>query len=138
MTKAGKSLWRLFCVALIVLALAAPCFAADTATSQKINYDEDTTIHWLPNPNDSSERIILYCMNNKLHWPHTTTSVPDVPEYVEGYLTEKDFDSAEEYRECICSDWKLFCMPDIPITGCIFMRLSVKDTRFRKQNSMSF
>ena len=101
MTKAGKSLWRLFCVALIVLALAAPCFAADTATSQKINYDEDTTIHWLPNPNDSSERIILYCMNNKLHWPHTTPSVPDVPEYVEGYLTEKDFDSAEEYRECI-------------------------------------
>lgn len=101
MTKAGKSLWRLFCVALIVLALAAPCFAADTATGQKINYDEDTTIHWLPNPNDSSERIILYCMNNKLHWPHTTPSVPDVPEYVEGYLTEKDFDSAEEYRECI-------------------------------------
>ena len=101
MTKAGKSLWLLFCVALIVLALAAPSFAADTATGQKINYDEDTTIHWLPNPNDSSERIILYCMNNKLHWPHTTPSVPDVPEYVEGYLTEKDFDSAEEYRECI-------------------------------------
>ena len=101
MTKAGKSLWLLFCVALIVLALAAPSFATDTATGQKINYDEDTTIHWLPNPNDSSERIILYCMNNKLHWPHTTPSVPDVPEYVEGYLTEKDFDSAEEYRECI-------------------------------------
>lgn len=101
MTKAGKSLWRLFCVALIVLALAAPCFAADTATSQKINYDEDTTIHWLPNPNDSSERIILYCMNNKLHWPHSTSNLPDVPEYVEGYLTEKDFASAEEYRECI-------------------------------------
>ena len=101
MTKAGKSLWRLFCVALIVLALAAPCFAADTATSQKIKYDEDTTIHWLPNPNDSSERIILYCMNNKLQWPHTTPSAPDVPEYVEGYLTEKDFDSTEEYRECM-------------------------------------
>lgn len=37
-------------------------------------------------------RFVVYCMNNSLHWPHTTPSDPDVPLYREGYLDELQYD----------------------------------------------
>lgn len=45
------------------------------------------------------KNIILYCMNNKRNWPHKTDTVPQVPNYGEGYLTEQDFASPEQYHE---------------------------------------
>lgn len=43
--------------------------------------------------------IILYCMNNLRNWPHTTDKVPQVPNYDDGYLTEQNFASPEQYHE---------------------------------------
>lgn len=44
---------------------------------------------------------MLYCMNNKLRWPHVTSDLEGakIPEYADGYLTEDDFQSEAEYKE---------------------------------------
>ena len=52
-----------------------------SATNIKIQYDEDTTIHYVTE--DDGTKIILYCMNNELHWPHVTKTIQTVPEYTE-------------------------------------------------------
>ena len=48
-------------------------------------------------------KIPLFCMNNKLHWPHHTNDMGDVqvPNYTEGYLTRDDFSSSEDYDTCM-------------------------------------
>lgn len=60
-------------------------------------------IHYVEDPAYPGEKIILFCMNNKLHWPHHTEDMGEqqVPEYVEGYLTPDDFSSQEDYEECM-------------------------------------
>ena len=45
----------------------------------KIGYDG--TIHSVTGPDNS--KIILFCMNNELHWPHSTSAIPNVPDYKE-------------------------------------------------------
>lgn len=79
---------------------------ADTDTVQ-IQYDKDTDIHSVPDANSANGRIILYCMNNKSHWPHTTPSISNVPSYIEGYLTPDKFKAKypdtyqQAYQECM-------------------------------------
>ena len=46
-----------------------------------IAYDQKTDIHSITD--QSGNTIILFCMNNELHWPHTTLSIPTVPTYTE-------------------------------------------------------
>lgn len=58
-------------------------------------------LHYIDDPEYPDERIILYCMNNKLKWPHSTSSNPHVPNYEEGYLTPEHFQSVEDYNDCI-------------------------------------
>lgn len=57
--------------------------------------------HYIQDPGFPDDGIILYCMNNKLAWPHSTPQHPNVPNYVEGYLTPDDFESIEQYNEFI-------------------------------------
>lgn len=57
--------------------------------------------HYVNDPAYPNERILLYCMNNKLAWPHSVSDHPVVPDYAEGYLQPDHFESAEEYQECI-------------------------------------
>lgn len=52
----------------------------------KVNYDENTDVHTVDGTN-----IILFCMNNQMHWPHSTPGTPNVPMYEEGYLTKDNF-----------------------------------------------
>ena len=52
--------------------------------SYKIDYDPQTDIHSITTADGT--RIILYCMNNGLHWPHATSSTPNVPLYTETTL----------------------------------------------------
>ncbi len=58
-------------------------------------------VHYIEDTGQLNEYITLFCMNNKLHWPHYTPELGDtvVPEYIEGYLTEDDFESPEKYKE---------------------------------------
>jgi hypothetical protein len=60
---------------------------SNNASGIQIQYDSDTTIHYVTQ-SDGTE-IILYCMNNELHWPHTTDTITNVPTYTEA--TFEDF-----------------------------------------------
>lgn len=83
--------------------LAAQILASPlTATGGiEIKYDTATDIHYVEDPESTNGRIILYCMNNGSHWPHTTPSIPNVPSYIEGYLTPDKFSSQEAYEACM-------------------------------------
>lgn len=72
-------------VALLSLAVMA-CFgsgsvfaADDTSNTYKIDYNEQTDIHSVK-MEDGSE-VIIFCMNNQRHWPHTTPTITSVPLY---------------------------------------------------------
>lgn len=86
-------------------ALLTDLAATDPAAGvllERIQYDPKTDIHWtysVPN-NDTSRRIILYCMNNLSHWPHDTGSFT-APDYYQGYLTKDKFKSEAEYEACM-------------------------------------
>ena len=59
-------------------------------------------IHYIIDP-EYDYKVPLFCMNNKLHWPHHTNDMGDVqvPNYTEGYLTRDDFSSSEDYDTCM-------------------------------------
>lgn len=93
-------------VAVLAVVLSLSCLttvarADDTTTSGtvKIGYDSKTDIHSVTD--DDGTKIILYCMNNQLHWPHPTSSTPNVPNYTLGYLTPGMFRPQEKYEECM-------------------------------------
>jgi hypothetical protein len=51
-----------------------------------IDYDEQSTIHSVTDPDGT--KIILFCMNNGLHWPHKTPSIQNVPKYTKTTIQE--------------------------------------------------
>lgn len=71
------------------------------ATNTALPIIFENGLHYVDDPDYPNERIVLYCMNNKLAWPHSTGEHPHVPNYTEGYLTEKDFNSPQAYQECM-------------------------------------
>ena len=92
--------------AVLAVVLSLSCLttvarADDTTTSGTVNigYDSKTDIHSVTD--DDGTKIILYCMNNQLHWPHSTSSTPNVPNYTLGYLTPGMFRPQEKYEECM-------------------------------------
>lgn len=58
-------------------------------------------LHYIEDPAYPNAKIILYCMNNELKWPHSTMTDPNVPSYSEGYLTPEMFESRAQYEECM-------------------------------------
>ncbi|MGI6557122.1 MAG: hypothetical protein ACOX1H_07445 [Pseudoramibacter sp.] len=90
--------------AVLTLTMGFSVFAAegDSTTSFKIEYDTDTEMHYIPaeiaKQENADGRFLIYCMNNQLHWPHTTPGISSVPDYTEGYLTASDFKSTDEYN----------------------------------------
>lgn len=60
-------------------------------------------IHYIVDPEYPDHKIVLFCMNNELHWPHHTDTMKDtqVPSYTEGYLTPSDFNSPADYDACM-------------------------------------
>ena len=83
--------------------LAAQILASPlTATGGiEIKYDTATEIHYVVDSESANGRIILYCMNNASHWPHSTPSIPTVPSYIQGYLTPDKFKSQADYEACM-------------------------------------
>ena len=63
--------------------------AAENTHPVQIDYD-GIAIHSVTD--SDGNKIILYCMNNELHWPHATTDSPNVPLYSE--TTFEDFFNA--------------------------------------------
>lgn len=71
--------------------------------TEKILYDSTNSIHYVySTPGDAtSTQIILYCMNNLAHWPHTTGTITSIPDYTQGYLDVSNFASEAQYQECM-------------------------------------
>lgn len=78
--------------------LASPLTATGGIT---IQYDTATDIHYVADSESANGRIILYCMNNSSHWPHTAPTIPTVPSYIQGYLTPEKFNSQADYDACM-------------------------------------
>lgn len=95
---AGQSSSDSAATALAAQILASPLTATGGIT---IQYDTATDIHYVADPESANGRIILYCMNNSSHWPHTTPTIPTVPSYIEGYLTPDKFKSQAAYEACM-------------------------------------
>lgn len=84
------------------------------ATGIQIQYDESTTIHYVKDGNDT---LILYCMNNKLHWPHTTDSISSVPTYSETTLEDFCKDIGMTYTSTLESKLKALLYAGYPYNG---------------------
>ena len=62
-------------------------FAADdSGNTYKIDYNQQTDIHSVK-LEDGSE-VIIFCMNNGRHWPHTTPTITSVPLYEQTSIEE--------------------------------------------------
>ena len=59
-------------------------------------------IHYIEDPEYPDRYLVLYCMNNKSHWPHEQPGLSvGVPDYQYGSLTPDNFESPEKYQECM-------------------------------------
>ena len=74
---------------------------SDSEKSVTISFENG--IHSVTDPADGNRKMVVYCMNNKMLWPHETGSLGgvSVPKYLNGYLKASDFDSEEKYEECM-------------------------------------
>lgn len=73
-----------------------PVHGEETTSDQSskgisIEYDPSSSIHKVGN-------VILFCMNNEMHWPHDTDTFK-APLYEEGYLTEANFQTETGSRD---------------------------------------
>lgn len=74
---------------------------SDSEESVTISFENE--IHSVTDPADGNRKMVVYCMNNQMLWPHETGSLGgvSVPKYLNGYLKASDFDSEEKYKECM-------------------------------------
>lgn len=77
--------------------------STNEAGQERLQIIFENGIHYIEDPDYPGKKITLFCMNNKLNWPHHTPDMGDlqVPDYVEGYLTPENFKTVEEYNECM-------------------------------------
>lgn len=87
--------------AVLTLTAGFSVFAA-SSDSFAIEYDSNTEMHYIPasvaQQANAGDRFLIYCMNNQLHWPHSTPSYT-APNYTEGYDIRSYFESTEKYNE---------------------------------------
>lgn len=74
---------------------------SDSENAVTISFENG--IHSVVDPADANRKMVVYCMNNQMLWPHDTDSLGNVsvPKYLNGYLKASDFDSEEKYKECM-------------------------------------
>lgn len=87
---------------------------AAAAAGIQIQYDESTTMHSITEGNDT---LILYCMNNALHWPHTTPTISSVPTYSETTLEDFCADNDVTYSSTLESELKALLYAGYPYNG---------------------
>lgn len=74
---------------------------SDSEESVTISFENE--IHSVTDPANGNRKMVVYCMNNKMLWPHETGSLGgvSVPKYLNGYLKASNFDSEEKYEACM-------------------------------------
>lgn len=96
------------CLGLILvlqMSMASSVFAKDglytiVYDNEMHHIDLDADDPYFPETSeDENYRFVVYCMNDRLAWPHYTGSNGNPPQYVKGYLTRDMFDSDEEFEE---------------------------------------
>ena len=89
----------------VVLGNSTTVFGAESGSdsAEAVTISFENGIHSVADPTDANQKMVVYCMNNKMLWPHDTDSLGDVsvPKYLNGYLKASDFDSEEKYEECM-------------------------------------
>lgn len=81
---------------LLTVGWMTPVHGEETTSDQSskgisIEYDPSSSIHKVGN-------VILFCMNNEMHWPHATDTFK-APLYEEGYLTDANFQTETGSRD---------------------------------------
>lgn len=78
-----------FVACVLAVVMCARTAWAESATPVSIQYDSQDGIHYVMEKDSSGneQKVILFCMNNSLHWPHTTEAIPEIPNY---YLMDID------------------------------------------------
>lgn len=88
-----------------VLGNSTAVFGAESGSDSEkaVTISFENGIHSVADPADANRKMVVYCMNNQMLWPHDTDSLGDVsvPKYLNGYLKASDFDSEEKYEECM-------------------------------------
>lgn len=88
-----------------VLGKSTAVYGAENGSDSEeaVTISFENGIHSVANPADANRKMVVYCMNNQMLWPHDTDSLGDVsvPKYLNGYLKASDFDSKEKYEECM-------------------------------------
>ena len=88
-----------------VLGNSTAVFGAESGSDSEnaVTISFENGIHSVVDPADANRKMVVYCMNNQMLWPHDTDSLGDVsvPKYLNGYLKASDFDSEEKYEECM-------------------------------------
>lgn len=89
----------------VVLGNSTTVFGAESGSDseESVTISFENGIHSVADPADANRKMVVYCMNNKMLWPHDTGSLGDVsvPKYLNGYLNALDFASKEKYEECM-------------------------------------
>lgn len=89
----------------VVLGNSTAVFGAESGSDseESVTISFENGIHSVADPADANRKMVVYCMNNQMIWPHDTYSLGgvSVPKYLNGYLKASDFDSPEEYEECM-------------------------------------
>lgn len=88
-----------------VLGNSTAVYGAESGSDSEkaVTISFENGIHSVADPADANRKMVVYCMNNQMLWPHDTDSLGDVsvPKYLNGYLKASDFDSEEKYEECM-------------------------------------
>lgn len=88
-----------------VLGNSTAVFGAESGSDSEktVTISFENGIHSVADLADANRKMVVYCMNNQMLWPHDTDSLGDVsvPKYLNGYLKASDFDSEEKYEECV-------------------------------------
>lgn len=89
----------------VVLGNSTTVFGGESGSDseESVTISFENGIHSVADPADANRKMVVYCMNNKMLWPHDTGSLGDVsvPKYLNGYLNASDFASKEKYEECM-------------------------------------
>lgn len=89
----------------VVLGNSTTVFGGESGSDseESVTISFENGIHSVADPADANRKMVVYCMNNKMLWPHDTGSLGDVsvPKYLNGYLKASDFESEEKYEECM-------------------------------------
>ena len=89
----------------VALGNSTAVFGAESGSDseESVTISFENGIHSVTDPADGNRKMVVYCMNNQMLWPHETGSLGgvSVPKYLNGYLKASDFDSEEKYEECM-------------------------------------